>query len=69
MQDTFEKLINAFIKLVDVKSFITIGLVTTLIIIVVRDIPIEEKVFNLFSNLTTMVMTYFFTRPNKNKPE
>lgn len=69
MKSTFEKLINAFIKLVDVKSFITIGLVTTLIIIVVRDIPIEEKVFNLFSNLTTMVMTYFFTRPNKNKPE
>lgn len=65
MKNTFTKLIDKFIKLVDVKSIITIGLVTTLIMIVVKDIPVEEKVFNLFSNMVTMVLTYFFTKKDK----
>lgn len=65
MQDIFTKFIDRLIKLVDVKSLITIGLVTTLIIIVAKDVPVEEKVFNLFSNLVTMVLTYFFTKKDK----
>ena len=65
MKNTFTKLIDKFIKLVDVKSIITIGLVTTLIMIVVKDMPVEEKVFNLFSNMVTMVLTYFFTKKDK----
>lgn len=65
MKDIFTKFIDRLIKLVDVKSLITIGLVTTLIIIVVKDVPVEEKVFNLFSNLVTMVLTYFFTKKDK----
>ena len=49
-------------KLIDVKSLITIGLVVTLIIVTLFNAPVEEKVFNLFSNVLTMVMTYFFTK-------
>jgi uncharacterized protein YacL len=49
-------------KLIDVKSIITIGLVLTLIVVTLFHTPVEEKVFNLFSNVLTMVMTYFFTK-------
>lgn len=49
-------------KLIDVKSIITIGLVVTLIVVTLFETPVEEKVFNLFSNVLTMVMTYFFTK-------
>lgn len=49
-------------KLIDVKSIITIALVTTLIVVTLFETPVEEKVFNLFSNVLTMVMTYFFTK-------
>ena len=48
--------------LIDVKSLITIGLVITLILVTLLNMPVEEKVFNLFSNVLTMVMTYFFTK-------
>lgn len=53
---------DKFAKLIDVKSIITIGLVATLITVVVSGINIEEKAFNLFSNVVTMVITYFFTK-------
>lgn len=49
-------------ELIDVKSIITIGLVITLIVVTVFKLPVEEKIFNLFSNVLTMVMTYFFTK-------
>lgn len=53
--------------LIDVKSLITIGLVITLIVVTLFDKPVEEKVFNLFSNVLTMVMTYFFTKKSGEK--
>lgn len=53
-------------KLIDVKSIITIGLVITLIAVTLFHTPVEEKVFNLFSNVLTMVMTYFFTKKSDN---
>ena len=49
-------------KLIDVKSLITMGLVLTLIVVTLFGKPVEEKIFNLFSNVLTMVMTYFFTK-------
>ena len=49
-------------NLIDVKSIITISLVITLIAVTLFKTPVEEKVFNLFSNVLTMVMTYFFTK-------
>ena len=51
-----------FSNLIDVKSIITILLVVMLCVVVIGGLDIEEKVFNLFSNITTMVMTYFFTK-------
>lgn len=61
----------------DVKSIITIALVITLIIITLAlivavvfgklpsDNPLVNAIVLLFSNSTTMVMTYFFTRSKK----
>ena len=49
-------------KLIDVKSIITLGLVMTLVAVTLFRTPVEEQVFNLFSNVLTMVMTYFFTK-------
>lgn len=53
-------------KLIDVKSLITMSLVLTLIGVTLFGKPVEEKVFNLFSNVLTMVMTYFFTKKSNN---
>lgn len=64
-------------KKVDVKSFITIALVAAMILItialiisvIVGKIPTDNPLVNaivlLFSNSTTMVMTYFFTKSSK----
>jgi hypothetical protein len=51
-----------FAKLVDVKSLVTLLLVATLVFIVVSGRTIDEKIFLLFSNCTTMIITYFFTK-------
>ena len=55
-----------FAKLVDLKSIITFLLVATLIFLVtlfaVSAGSLDEKLFNLFSNIITMTVTYFFTR-------
>lgn len=55
-----------FAKLVDLKSIITFLLVATLIFLVtffaVSSGTLDEKLFNLFSNIITMTVTYFFTR-------
>lgn len=51
-----------FAKLIDVKSIVTLALVATLVYVVVSNNAIDEKVFLLFSNATTMIITYFFTK-------
>lgn len=53
-------------KLIDTKSLITIGLVITLIYLVVRNVQLNEAMQLLFSNMITMVMTYFFTKKKEN---
>lgn len=53
---------NRLSKLIDVKSIITIGLVITLIVVTLSGKSVDEKIFNLFSNVVTMVITYFFTK-------
>ena len=55
-------------KLIDVKSIVTLALVATLVYVVIGGNPIDEKVFLLFSNVVTMIITYFFTK-KKDKPE
>ena len=49
-------------KLIDVKSIVTLLLVFTLVYIVIIGKTLDEKVFLLFSNTVTMIVTYFFTR-------
>jgi hypothetical protein len=51
-----------FAKLIDVKSIVTILLIATLVYIVVSGRDINSDVFLLFSNATTMITTYFFTK-------
>ena len=54
-------------KLIDVKSIVTLALVGTLVYVVISGKPLDEKVFLLFSNVVTMIITYFFTK--KKDPE
>jgi len=57
-----------FFKLMDVKSIVTLALIFTLVGIVISGRKMDEKVFILFSNSTTMIITYFFTkRANEQK--
>lgn len=49
-------------KLIDVKSIVTLTLVFTLVFTVISGRNMNEDVFLLFSNIVTMVMTYFFTK-------
>lgn len=56
-----------FAKLIDVKSIVTLALVFTLVGIVISGRKIDEKVFLLFSNCTTMIVTYFFTKKSGNQ--
>lgn len=49
-------------KLIDVKSIVTLLLVFTLVYIVITGKTLDEKVFLLFSNTVTMIVTYFFTK-------
>lgn len=53
-------------KLIDVKSIVTIALIATMVYIVISGKRLDEKVFLLFSNSTTMIITYFFTKPKSN---
>lgn len=51
-----------FAKLIDVKSLVTVALVFTLVFVVLSGKTVDDKVFLLFSNGTTMILTYFFTK-------
>lgn len=56
-------------KLIDLKSIITILLVITLIFLVtysaITGKDLTSDIFLLFSNIITMVVTYFFTKKSK----
>lgn len=57
-------------KLIDVKSIATLSLlftleIITIIVFVRNDVDLITLVFTLFSNLITMVFTYFFTKKEK----
>ena len=59
-------------KLVDLKSIITLTLIITLEIIVIMvflngNMDLIQIVFALFSNVLTMVITYFFTKKQTEK--
>ena len=60
-------------KLIDLKSIITIILVITLVFLVVYSAVtgknITNDIFLLFSNIITMVITYFFTKKKEVKED
>ena len=49
-------------KLIDVKSIVTLMLVMSLVYIVVTNKTLNENTFLLYSNMVTMIITYFFTK-------
>lgn len=53
-------------KLIDLKSIITLSVIVTLEILICKGVKLEDDLFLLFSNITTMIVTYFFSK-NKNK--
>lgn len=58
-----EKIAN----LINVKSIVTLALVFTLVGIVLSGKKIDSDTFLLFSNSTTMIVTYFFTKKSDDK--
>ena len=55
-----------FAKLIDVKSFVTMLLVSALAFLVIYSAitgkDLQNNIFLLFSNVVTMIITYFFTK-------
>jgi hypothetical protein len=58
-------MLDKLAKLIDVKSIVTLSVMATLVYIVVSGRTIDEKIFLLFSNVATMIVTYFFTKKEK----
>lgn len=58
-------MLDKIAKLIDVKSIVTLSVMATLVYIVVSGRAIDEKIFLLFSNVATMIVTYFFTKKEK----
>ena len=52
-------------KLIDVKSIVTLSIIFTMVFVVISGRTIDEKTFLLFSNVATMIVTYFFTKKEK----
>jgi hypothetical protein len=58
-------MLEKFEKLIDVKSIVTLSIIFTMVYVVISGRPIDEKTFLLFSNVATMIVTYFFTKKEK----
>lgn len=56
-------------KLIDLKSIITLTLIITLEILIIRGNDLNNDLFLLFSNILTMVITYFFTKKSNKEGE
>lgn len=56
-------------KLIDLKSIITLTLIITLEILIIRGTELNNDLFLLFSNILTMVITYFFTKKSNKEGE
>lgn len=65
-----KKIVENIAKLVDLKSIITLSLIMTLEILIIKGAKLDNDLFLLFSNITTMVITFYFTKKeNKDKEE
>ena len=58
-------MLEKFAKLIDVKSIVTLSIIFTMVFVVISGRTIDEKTFLLFSNVATMIVTYFFTKKEK----
>lgn len=63
------KLKDKIAKLIDLKSIITLTLIITLEILIIRGTNLDNDLFLLFSNILTMVVTYFFTKKSNKESE
>lgn len=52
-------------KLIDLKSIITLSLIFTLEILIIKGAKLDNDLFLLFSNLITMVITFYFAKKDK----
>jgi hypothetical protein len=55
-------LLQKLSRLIDVKSIVTLSIIFTMVFVVISGRTIDEKTFLLFSNVATMIVTYFFTK-------
>ena len=60
-----KQIINNIAKLIDLKSLITLSLIITLEILIIKGVKLDNDLFLLFSNITTMVITFYFTKKEK----
>jgi len=63
-----KKIIENIAKLIDLKSIITLSLIMTLEILIIKGAKLDNDLFLLFSNITTMVITFYFAKKD-NKEE
>lgn len=56
-------------KLIDLKSIITLSLIFTLEILIIKGAKLDNDLFLLFSNLITMVITFYFAKKDKKEGE
>jgi len=62
-----KKIIDKIARLIDLKSIVTISLIITLEYLIVKGVKLEDQMFLLFSNITTMVVTFYFAKKDKNE--
>lgn len=56
-------------KLIDLKSIITLSLIFTLETLIIKGAKLDNDLFLLFSNLITMVITFYFAKKDKKEGE
>lgn len=64
-----KKIVENVAKLIDLKSIITLSLIITLEVLIIKGTKMNDDMFLLFSNLTTMVITFYFTKKENGKEE
>jgi hypothetical protein len=56
-------------KLIDLKTIVTLSLIITLEFLIIKGVKLEDQMFLLFSNITTMVITFYFAKKDKKEDE
>lgn len=62
-----KKIVENIGKLIDLKSIITLSLIMTLEILIIKGAKLDNDMFLLFSNITTMVITFYFAKKDNEK--